>query len=195
MSFPSVSTAPARDRDGRAVVASRSKFARGAELGRRVGAQSRGAQTNPPRDARAANECLLSGVIRTTFVGPDAFFNSRRNWPTSRRAARSLFCAVGAIAGIPQTWDNEPSLIESVVDGRSPETNIGMKPTHSLHSLLSGNQTDETDVFCSTFLDTINGGSGCITSCQHRRHDDDEPLRKVGTSCEKIRARTQTKLW
>ena len=66
------------------------KFARGAELGRRVGAQSRGAQTNPPRDARAANECLLSGVIRTTFVGPDAFFNNRRNWPTSRRAARSL---------------------------------------------------------------------------------------------------------
>jgi len=39
MSFPSVSTAPARDRDGRAVVASRSKFARGTELGTRVGAQ------------------------------------------------------------------------------------------------------------------------------------------------------------
>jgi len=69
MSFPSVSTAPARDRDGRAVVASR-KFARGAELGRRVGAQSRGAQTNLPCDASAADECLLSGVIRTTFVGP-----------------------------------------------------------------------------------------------------------------------------
>ena len=35
-----------------------------------------------------------------------------------------------------------------------------MKPTHPLHSLLSGNQTHETDVFCSAFLDTINGGSG-----------------------------------
>ena len=91
MSFPSVSTAPARDRDGRAVVASR-KFARGAELGRRVGAQSRGAQTNLPCDASAADECLLSGVIRTTFVGPDAFFNSRRNWPTSRRGAEPILC-------------------------------------------------------------------------------------------------------
>jgi hypothetical protein len=68
-------------RDGRAVVASRSKFARGAELGTQVGAQSRGAQTNPPCDASAADECPLS-VIRTAFVGPDAFFNSRRNWPT-----------------------------------------------------------------------------------------------------------------
>src|SRR5262249_52534515 len=52
MSFPSVSTAPARDRDGRAVVASRSKFAPGAELGTRVGAQSRGAHTNPACDAK-----------------------------------------------------------------------------------------------------------------------------------------------
>ena len=99
---------------------------------------------------------------------------------------RRLFCAVGTIAGISQTWDNEPSLIESVVDGRSPKTNIGMKPTHPLHSLLSGNHTDETDVLCSAFLDTINGGSGCITGCQHRRHDDHEPLRKVGRSFEKI---------
>src|SRR5262249_9416631 len=160
------------------------------------------AQNNPPTIEISITRCsasltvsmsfspgmrsLLSGVIWATFVGPDAFFNSRRNWPTSRRAARSLFCAVGTIAGVSQTWDNEPSLIESVVDGRSPKTNIGMKPTHSLHSLLSGNQTDETDVFCSTFLDTINGGSGCITGRQHRRHDDDEPLRKVGRSFEKI---------
>jgi hypothetical protein len=35
-------------------------------------------------------------------------------------SARSLFCAVGAIASIPQTRDNEPSLIESIVDRRSP---------------------------------------------------------------------------
>src|SRR5262249_25386377 len=126
------------------------------------------------------------GVIRTTFVGPDAFFNSRRNWPTSRRAARSLFCAVGAIAGIPQTWDNEPSLIESIVDRRRPKMNIGMNTSHPLHSFLSGNQTDETDVLCSAFFETINGGSGCITSRQHRRHDDHKPLRKVGRSFEKI---------
>src|SRR5215831_3357309 len=96
-----------------------------------------------------------------------------------------LFCAVGAIAGISQTRDNEPSLIESIVDGRSPKRNIGMKSTHPLYSLLSGNQTDKTDVLCSAFLDTINGGSGCITCCQHRRHDDHEPLRKVRRSFEK----------
>src|SRR5262245_20064585 len=101
-------------------------------------------------------------------------------------SARRLFCAVGAIASIPQTRDYEPSLIESIVDGRSPKTNIGMKPTHPLHSLLSGNQTDATDVLCPAFLDAINGGSGCIAGCQHRRHDDHEPLRKVGRSFEKI---------
>src|SRR5262249_41399448 len=69
-----------------------------------------------------------------------------------------------------------------------------MKPTHPLHSLLSGNQTDETDVFCSAFLDTINGGSGCITGRQHRRHDDHEPLRKVGRSLEK-NIRLQRMYW
>src|SRR5215472_17273540 len=106
--------------------------------------------------------------------------------PTPRRTRGASICAVGAIAGISQTRDNEPSLIESIVDGRSPKTNVGMNPTYPLHSLLSGNQTDETDVLCSAFLDTINGGSGCITSCQHRRHDDDEPLSKVGRSFEKI---------
>src|SRR5262249_29656528 len=42
-------------------------------------------------------------------------------------------------------------------NGRSPKTNIGMKPAHPLHSLLSGNQTDKTDVFCSAFLDTSSG--------------------------------------
>src|SRR6516225_3075722 len=111
-------------------------------------AQSRGAQTNPPCDlAPPTNVCC-----RATFVGPDAFFNSRHNWPTSRRAARSLFCAVGAIAGIPQTWDNEPSLIESIVDRRRPKMNIGMNTSHPLHSFLSGNQTDETDVLCSAFF-------------------------------------------
>src|SRR5215475_13704508 len=104
--------------------------------------------------------------------------------PALEELGARLFCAVGAIAGISQSRDNEPSsLIESIV---------GMNPTYPLHSLLNGNQTEETDVLCSAFLDTINGGSGCITSCQHRRHDDDEPLRKVGRSCEKIRARTQT---
>src|SRR5262249_39804024 len=103
-----------------------------------------------------------------------------------RASVRRLFCAVGAIASISQAWDNEPSLIETIVDGRSPKTNIGMKPTHPLHSLLSGNQTDETDVLCSAFLDTINGGSGCIAGRQHRRHDDHEPLRKVGRSLKKI---------
>src|SRR5215813_5982595 len=108
--------------------------------------------------------------------------------PALEELGARLFCAVGAIAGISQSRDNEPSsLIESIVDGRSPKTNVGMNPTYPLHSLLNGNQTDETDVLCSAFLDTINGASGCITSCQHRRHDDDEPLRKVGTSCEKIR--------
>jgi hypothetical protein len=63
---------------------------------------------------------------------------------------------------------------------------LGMKPTHPLHSLLSGNRTDETDVLCSAFLDTINGGSGCISGRQRRRHDDHEPFRKVGRSFEKI---------
>src|SRR5262244_3093907 len=81
--------------------------------------------------------------------------------PALEELGARLFCAVGAIAGISQSRDNEPSS-------------------------LNGNQTEETDVLCSAFLDTINGGSGCITSCQHRRHDDDEPLRKVGTSFEKI---------
>jgi hypothetical protein len=70
---PSVSTAPARDRDGRTVVASRSKFARGAELGTQVGAQWRGAQINPPCDATVADECLLSGVIRTTYARREVF--------------------------------------------------------------------------------------------------------------------------
>src|SRR5215510_12670623 len=113
---------------------------------------------------------------------------ARENWRQRGCApsVRRLFCAVGAIAGISQTWDNEPSLIESIVDGRSPKTNIGMKPAHPLHSLLSGNQTDKTDLLCSAFLDTINGGGGCITGRQHRRHDDHEPLRKVGRSFEKI---------
>src|SRR5262245_15063518 len=97
---------------------------------------------------------------------------ARENWRQRGCApsVRRLFCAVGAIAGISQTWDNEPSLIESIVDGRSPKTNIGMKPAHPLHSLLSGNQTDKTDLLCSAFLDTINGGGGCITGRQHRRH-------------------------
>ena len=94
--------------------------------------------------------------------------------------------AVSTIAGISQTRDNERPLIESIVDGGSPKVNIGMNPTHPFHSFLSGNQTDETDVFCSAFLDTINGSSGCITGRQHRRHDDHEPLRKVGRSFEKI---------
>ena len=64
--------------------------------------------------------------------------------------------------------------------------NIGMNPSHPLHSFLSGNQTDETDVLRSAFLDTINGGSGCITGRQHRSHDDHESLRKVGGSFKKI---------
>jgi hypothetical protein len=49
----------------------------------------------------------------------------------------------------------------------SPKTNIGMKPTHPLHSLLSGNQTDETDVLCSAFLDTINGAQTRISFAPH----------------------------
>jgi hypothetical protein len=84
--------------------------------------------------------------------------------PALEELGARLFCAVGAIAGISQSRDNEPSsLIESIVDGRSPKTNVGMNPTYPLHSLLNGNQTDETDVLCSAFLDTINGGGGCIT--------------------------------
>src|SRR5262249_49457130 len=138
----------------------------------------RSAQSSEPRchlNARSGmnefsfwKEIQLSGMIRAKSWAP--LTNQRRV------SAPCLFCAVGAIAGISQTWDNEPSPIESIVDGRSPKTNIGMQPTHPLHSLLSGNQTDKTDVLCSAFLDTINGGSGCITGCQHRRHDDDEPL-------------------
>src|SRR5262249_2482840 len=88
--------------------------------------------------------------------------------PTPRRTRGASICAVGAIAGISQTRDNEPSLIESIVDGRSPKTNVGMNSTYPLHSLLSGNQTDETDVLCSAFLDTINGGSGCIKRSSQR---------------------------
>src|SRR5215468_6349956 len=84
-----------------------------------------------------------------------------------RASVRRLFCAVGAIASISQAWDNEPSLIESIVDGRSPKTNIGMKPTDSLHSFLRGNQTDKTDILRSALLDTINGSTGCIAGSQH----------------------------
>jgi hypothetical protein len=84
--------APARDRDGRAVVACRSKFARGAELGTRVGAQSRGAQTNPPCDGSAADECLLSGVIRTTFVDPDAFQQAAQLANLAARGAEPILC-------------------------------------------------------------------------------------------------------
>jgi hypothetical protein len=32
--------------------------------------------------------------------------------------------------------------------------------------------SDQTDLLCSAFLDTINGGGGCITGRQHRRHDE-----------------------
>jgi hypothetical protein len=58
--------------------------------------------------------------------------------------------------------------------------NIGDDPVRLV------NQTDKTDLLCSAFLDTINGGGGCITGRQHRRHDDHEPLRKVRRSFEKI---------
>src|SRR5262249_991900 len=112
---------------------------------------------------------------------------SRRLILHSRTAsAQRLFCAVGAIASISQAWDNEPSLIESIVDGRSPKTNIGIKPTDPLQSFLSGNQTDKTDVLRSALLDTINGSSGCIAGSQHRSHDDHETLRKIGRSFKKI---------
>src|SRR5262245_61373785 len=128
--------------------------------------------------ASASSHHSLSSAVFITNIAESDFRHAQ--------ASRRLFCAVGAIAGISQTWDNEPSLIESIVDSRSPKTNIGMKPTHPLHSFLSGNQTDETDILGSAFLDTINGGSGCITGRQHRRHDDHEPLPKVGRSFEKI---------
>src|SRR5262249_17552424 len=128
-----------------------------------------------PREARGEPRCHAQPLA---FVPVLAGRASIRKSPKNQRRAsvRRPFCAVGAIASLSQAWDYESSLIESIVDGRSPKTNIGMKPTHPLPSLLSGNQTDETDVFCSAFLDTINGGSGCITGRQHRRHDDHEPL-------------------
>src|SRR5262249_11827423 len=92
------------------------------------------------------NLCDLSkGYFATTFLSssltcPARQFRlcgatpARENWRQGGCApsVRRLFCAVGAIAGISQTWDNEPSLIESIVDGRSPKTNIGMKPAHPL---------------------------------------------------------------
>ena len=118
-----------------------------------------------PREARGEPRCHAQPLA---FVPVLAGRASIRKSPKNQRRAsvRRLFCAVGAIASISQTRDNEPSLIESIVDGRSPKTNIGMKPTHPLHSLLTGNQTDETDVLCSAFLDAINdarahkGGEG-----------------------------------
>src|SRR5262245_57288314 len=76
--------------------------------------------------------------------------------PAPRRTRGASICAVGAIAGISQTRDNEPSLIESIIDGRSPKTNVGMNPTYPLHSFAERQSDDETDVLCSAFLDTIN---------------------------------------
>src|SRR6516165_3959616 len=90
---------------------------------------------------------------------------------------------------------------ESIVDGRSPKTNIGMKPTHPLHSLLSGNQTDETDVLCSAFLDMINGAQTRISFAQQplnilclvevlggtEPNRRDKP-RRCELGCEEIRA-------
>src|SRR5262249_24292331 len=141
------------------------------EAARALGLQIQVLNASTGRDIEAAFATMSRDRAEALFVAPDGFFNSRRNWPTSRRAARSLFCAVGAIAGIAQTWDNEPSLIESIVDRRRPKMNIGMNPSHPLHAFLSGNQTDETDVLCSTFFETINGGSGCIPIPPHRHPD------------------------
>jgi cytochrome c len=42
----------------------------------------------------------------------------------------------------------------------------------ALHCRGPGPVSDQTDLLCSAFLDTINGGGGCITGRQHRRHDE-----------------------